>query len=286
VGDLSESTPEIGNIILEHQIDDDDGQEGVEDDVEDEGREALAFENQQRNIRKKNFGFAPEVEEVMEAMKRLAELLRPPRDTGYGYKESSIQGPLRKRLEDMERFAKLFVRKIKENPEKRHWMTALREAAQQSEHVGITQSGKNRVENLRLWLRALIKDRTDLPVTEYKGGLGRSVLDDEDIAQDIKTHLQGIGKYVQAQDLLAYLATPEMKERLHRTRPYHICTAHRWMRLLGFCWVRDFRGQYADGHECKDVVDYRRDVFIPRVLSTSLGFINGPQAFWFKILYT
>ncbi|KIK72536.1 hypothetical protein PAXRUDRAFT_798401 [Paxillus rubicundulus Ve08.2h10] len=35
------------------------------------------------------------------------------------------------------------------------------------------------------------------------------------------------------------------------------------MHKLGYRWLRNYCGQYVDGHERPDVVDYRQSVFIP-----------------------
>lgn len=36
------------------------------------------------------------------------------------------------------------------------------------------------------------------------------------------------------------------------------------MKILGFKWGTERRGQFADGHECEDVVNYRQNTFIPK----------------------
>ena len=42
-------------------------------------------------------------------------------------------------------------------------------------------------------------------------------------------------------------------------------TAHRWLVKLG--WTRTIlqKGVYMDGHECADVVKYRKNVFLPKM---------------------
>jgi hypothetical protein len=40
-------------------------------------------------------------------------------------------------------------------------------------------------------------------------------------------------------------------------------TAKRWMHKLGYRWTFQPGGQYVDGHERADVVNYRQNVFLP-----------------------
>ena len=53
-------------------------------------------------------------------------------------------------------------------------------------------------------------DRKLLPVNIY-GRWNVSLLEDEDLAQEIHLHLQSIGQFVKAADIVHYLNTPEMK---------------------------------------------------------------------------
>ena len=43
----------------------------------------------------------------------------------------------------------------------------------------------------------------------------------------------------------------------------HLMTAQRWMKKLDYCWQRDPKGQFDDGHKCEDVVNYHQNVFLP-----------------------
>lgn len=97
----------------------------------------------------------------------------------------------------------------REQPGKRgNWSRASELAAR-----GTGRGVKSYSEKLRLWARELISDSRELPRVNHGGGI-RSVIDDDDIAQDIKIHLQGIGKYIKAQDIVNFCATPEMLVRL------------------------------------------------------------------------
>ncbi|KAH7333732.1 hypothetical protein B0J17DRAFT_631846 [Rhizoctonia solani] len=90
------------------------------------------------------------------------------------------------------------------------------------------------------WVRTLIQSG-DLPW--FKHGLwNKSILEDEDIAQEIKLHLQQIGKYARAEDIVHFLSNPETRARLNIPKAI---------------------SQYFDGHEQADVVEYRQSIFVP-----------------------
>lgn len=115
---------------------------------------------------------------------------------------------------------------------------------------------------LREWVRAMVEDKTDLPISLY-GRWNSSILEDEDLAQEIHLHLQGIGQYVSAADIVRYVATDEMQERLNLKKTITQRTARNWMRRIGYRWRKTPKGQYKDGHEREDVVTYRQNVFLP-----------------------
>jgi hypothetical protein len=75
-------------------------------------------------------------------------------------------------------------------------------------------------KQLRIWCRDYISDRDCLPINVY-GRWNVSLLEDEDLAQEIHMHLQGIGKYIKAMDIVRFLDTPEMKARLKLKKQSH-----------------------------------------------------------------
>jgi len=76
--------------------------------------------------------------------------------------------------------------------------------------------------NLWEWSRAYIKDPTGLPLNEY-GAWNVSLLEDEDLAQEIHLHLQGIGQYVKAW-ICTYLDTPKWKLELKLRKTLEVLT--------------------------------------------------------------
>ncbi|KAG1724227.1 uncharacterized protein EDB91DRAFT_1062922 [Suillus paluster] len=109
-------------------------------------------------------------------------------------------------------------------------------------------------------------DHDDLPFDLY-GVSHLSKIDDNELALELHTHLQSIGKFVKAADLVSYISDKEVQKQFGLTSGISHATAKRWMHKLGYRWLRDQRGQYVDGHERIDVIQYRQEVFIPAIMA-------------------
>jgi hypothetical protein len=121
--------------------------------------------------------------------------------------------------------------------------------------------GVYHARNIRIWIRQYLAAQK-LPLHRY-GKFHSSILEDEDLAQDIQLHLTEIAKkgYIRAQDVVDYVATPEVQERLRTTgnaRGISLRTAQRWLKKLRWRYAKKKNGMYIDGHEREDVVDYRK----------------------------
>ena len=124
------------------------------------------------------------------------------------------------------------------------------------------RKGSTYARSIRQWIRTLI-DKGDLPYCE-RGWWNVSILEHEEIAHEIKAHLQAVGKYACAEDVVEFLADPETRARLGVPKSISLRTAQRWMlRCGGFRWRSEPKGQYFDGHERADVVEYRQSTFLP-----------------------
>ena len=89
------------------------------------------------------------------------------------------------------------------------WIAAFKQVA--------SIAGKNpewMARQLHEWTHDFVHDPTNLPKHEY-GKFNSSILEDEDLAQEICLHLQLKGKYVCTIDVVRFLDTPEMKEQLN-----------------------------------------------------------------------
>lgn len=86
--------------------------------------------------------------------------------------------------------------------------------------------GVRHAQNLRKWIKVYLPSEK-LPMHRY-GKYCSSILEDEDFQRDIQLHLTEIAKkgYIQAQDIVDYVATPEVQERLGtKAQGIHVHTA-------------------------------------------------------------
>ncbi|TFY77605.1 hypothetical protein EWM64_g6409 [Hericium alpestre] len=120
--------------------------------------------------------------------------------------------------------------------------------------------------SIRDWIHAYLKSGK-LPLHQY-GRFSSSILEEEDFAQQIQLHLLEIAKdgYVRAQDIVDYVAKPEIQEQLSNTgrkkTTISVRTAQRWLHKMSWRYGKKKNGMYIDGHEREDVVDYRNNFVI------------------------
>ena len=124
-----------------------------------------------------------------------------------------------------------------------------------------------------------LNDCEDLPVNPY-GAWTESVIDKcPEIAQELHAHLQSIGKFVKAMDIVDFMDTPEMQLCSGLTKRIDISTAQLCMQGLDFQQTySELKGQYVDGHEREDVVEYCQKVLLPQWVNIKVqnwGWTNG-----------
>jgi phage terminase large subunit-like protein len=78
-----------------------------------------------------------------------------------------------------------------------------------------------------------IINREVLNVNPY-GEWNESMLADEDLANDIRLHLQSLGKDITAEKLVSYLNSPEVREEHNIDKPISLTTARRYLDELGY----------------------------------------------------
>ncbi|KAF8601302.1 hypothetical protein BDV93DRAFT_446005 [Ceratobasidium sp. AG-I] len=121
----------------------------------------------------------------------------------------------------------------------------------------------------RRWIRQF-RTTEELPPNLY-GKWNPSVIEDEDFAIAVKEHLWCQGKYAQAQDVLEFFQTPGAREFSYLIdAPPSLRTAQRWMHRMGYTWMKERRGQFADGHERADLVEYRMKHYVPEWMRAEL----------------
>ncbi|KAF7373764.1 hypothetical protein MSAN_00588000 [Mycena sanguinolenta] len=195
----------------------------------------------------------PSSQKVEQAIIKLNSILHPSRGPNTkGYKNMDLNMILRARLELMISFLRLYA------------SDGYAEWAKCADIIA-KSAGKGSwlSRRIREWTVDFIRDENNLPTAEY-GKMNGTILEDEDLAQELHLHLQGIGKYVAAQDIVNYMATDEMKARLKLKNGISLRTAQRWMKRMEYRWTKEPKGMYSDGHEREDVVDYRQNQFLPR----------------------
>ncbi|KIK78502.1 hypothetical protein PAXRUDRAFT_163860 [Paxillus rubicundulus Ve08.2h10] len=119
-------------------------------------------------------------------------------------------------------------------------------------------------KNLQKWAQLFIVNCTDLPINLYDLW-NVSLLNKGEVAKEIHTHLQTIGKYISAADIIKFLETPDIKDNYALKKTIPLSTAQWWMDMMDYHWIKAPSGQYVDGHECKDVVKYRQTTFLPTI---------------------
>ncbi|KAF8315112.1 hypothetical protein DL93DRAFT_2136065 [Clavulina sp. PMI_390] len=117
---------------------------------------------------------------------------------------------------------------------------------------------------LRKWCRAFLKNGS-LPTNRYSSWNTSVLHTDEDLRDEVISYLQGVGKFVSADDIVLCVSQEHLMRRLRRQKPISRRTAQRWMAMMGFRWRKEPKGQYVDGHERDDVVDYRQKQYLPAI---------------------
>jgi hypothetical protein len=143
-------------------------------------------------------GAPPPPEIIDDAIKKLCAILNPSQGpNSKGYKHADLNLVLCGRLELMLAFLQLYAGEgYKEWGKKADIIT-------KSAGKGAWIS-----RQLRQWTIAFMKDSANLPNAEY-GKFTESILDDEDLAQEIHMHLQSLGPYICAQDVVNYMGSEE-----------------------------------------------------------------------------
>ncbi|KXN84624.1 hypothetical protein AN958_12229 [Leucoagaricus sp. SymC.cos] len=126
---------------------------------------------------------------------KIKKILFPYHETRYGYKDPGLNNVLLKWLHTMQLFLWLYI--DEKLPHHGAWTAALEVAAFCQEH------GVWFAHQLQQWSFAFIESG-DLPYNIY-GTWNKSMLDDEDLQNEIMAHLQSLGKYISVSDLQEYI---------------------------------------------------------------------------------
>jgi hypothetical protein len=275
--------PDCGNLeVMEEGEEGDSGDhcprhdEGISNDSADHAQlqsksNGELREDEATKAEKGVYIVAPTIEEVRSAHTDLQNILKPQWATGKGYMDLEFDELLKFQLLSMKQSMWMYI-----NPDSgftRRWIATSVKTANNLE------KGPAHAKKVREWTWAFIDDREDLPVNPY-GAWSESVIDKHpEIPQELHAHLQSIGKFVKAMDLVDFMDTPKMRLCNGLKKRLDISTAQRRMWKLDYRWTySELKGQYVDGHEREDVVKYQNEVFLPRwanVKARSWDWANG-----------
>lgn len=229
---LSEPIPSTSTVPLEPSLAHDDGVD-------------------QAHVTRKQWSPPPTYNEANEAYHDISNLISPRRKKGHGYSPFVLGND---RLKDkMHRMRSLLYHYSSGS---HTWMEASRIVARF--HGGAESLAKQ----LRSWTRVFIADRHVLPFDDYHGK--QSLLEKfPELKLELTEHLMSVGKYVRALDIVEYMGQKEVMDRYHVEKVISLSTAQQWMHELDYRWLKAPSGQFADGHERPDVVDYRENVYLP-----------------------
>ncbi|QRV92861.1 Son of sevenless [Ceratobasidium sp. AG-Ba] len=184
------------------------------------------------------------------ALRQLELLLNPHRNRGAGHKKCKLNEVTQARCRAMTICLRSYLEP---------GCTFQRAAIKAAKVLGRGQQWYAR--RIRQWVRRFMSTG-ELPPNRYGRSLS-SKIGDERVAGDIRLYLQAKGEYVCAEDMVKHLEDAEVQKDLGLQKSISINTARRWLHELGYKWRTEPKGQYFDGHERIDVVEYRTKVYIP-----------------------
>ncbi|KAJ7495116.1 hypothetical protein FB451DRAFT_1008973, partial [Mycena latifolia] len=164
------------------------------------------------------------------AIVNLQNILHPRRKTGRGHRKTNLDIVTTARLESMIRFLRL------------HKAAGYAGWTLHSETVAAA-SGKSGSKTwlgrkICQWAINFCEDKKNIPSHMY-GCFNSSIMADEDVAGDIHLHLQSLGKWVSANEIVRYVATPEFQAHLSVKCKIKVRTAQRWMKKMGYRWRKE-----------------------------------------------
>jgi len=199
----------------------------------------------------------PTVLDAQLALEDLMSVLYPPRQRLQGC--TSLDPSTFAQLDDIWNFlwqyCEFNANGKPKNPSAGNWMKASIDVA------AYKSKGSWQAQTLRALARAYVQTQ-ESPTHNYQDQK-QSHLDDGALSTELQLHLQHVGKYICAQDIVNFTKNSDVQKRYGFTKPVFFTMAKHWMGLLGFRWTKEPKGQYHDGHECTDMVEYRQGVFLP-----------------------
>jgi hypothetical protein len=164
------------------------------------------------------YRFVPTIAEAKAAFEDIKQILKPSRKKGPGYVHHGLDDFTHSRIEAMRKFLWKYVA----GNSTACWIPIFLETA--NDHG----RGPYHARLLREWTHGFIANK-DLPKNIY-GTWNTSMLDNEDLAQAIHLHLQTLGPWIRAQDVVDFIKRPETLALFELKKPISLATAHQWMK--------------------------------------------------------
>jgi hypothetical protein len=177
---------------------------------------------------------APSVDDAQRAHRDIVNILEPRRANGKGHDPFEGDETLRKRLVLVRQHLWLYTHP--DEHQRLGWKAASKQAASNLERG--TKAG---AEQIRIWARRFLNDREDLPFNLY-GAYNVSMLERGDLAQAIHLHLQSLGSYVCAMDIVCFLDDPKVQANHGLKKSISLATAKRWLEAMDYRWSKTPKG--------------------------------------------
>jgi hypothetical protein len=206
-------------------------------DVETESRDEEEINTESPYEQVGKHIFPPLIEDARAAFENIKRVLVPELKKGTHCEHHNLDELTHSCVQAMRKFLWKYIDK----GDTKGWISALLETAHDHER------GPHHARMLRNWTRTFIAVR-EIPTNPY-GVWNVSMLEDEDLAQAIHLHLQSLGPYIRAQDVVDFMKKPEIAEQFNLKKGISLATAQWWMKQLGYRWTVTPTGQYVDGHE-------------------------------------
>ncbi|KIY60825.1 hypothetical protein CYLTODRAFT_322378, partial [Cylindrobasidium torrendii FP15055 ss-10] len=201
----------------------------------------------------------PSQESVADALNDLGTIIRPPRRKGPGHIDPNHDPWMGSRLQGMRALYSLYADSKSVTYNK--WGASSLQAAVTLGH------GTYCARILRRLCRQYIDDCSVLPENPY-GDWKKSMLVNEDLSQELNLHLQechSSSSGVNATTVRDFLCRPGIMSKYAITKEVLIQTARRYLKVMGYRFMKTPSGQYVNGHERKDVKEHRDRVYIPKL---------------------
>ncbi|KAJ7157452.1 hypothetical protein C8R46DRAFT_1294155, partial [Mycena filopes] len=169
---------------------------------------------------------APDITSAKAALTDIELVLRgPSRGKGGGFTPPDLSPWVRVRMEGIRSHLAQYTHPNSVTYGK--WALSARQAAIA---VGRDVYCARRFANLS---REYIANRKVLPINPY-GSWKQSMLSDEDLATDVREHLQELGKFITADKLVDYLSREDVMNKHGLDRKISVHTARRYLNELGY----------------------------------------------------